>query len=159
MPPLLVLAVAALVGPLSVSLPGGEVNGTPVFGATVTQVEAVLGVPSSVETFPNRRDLAYEGRLEVIFHGPAADPAAQTAWAVLVVDRDATTPGLGRPLAVSPRTLERRLRATDLREGRRYHCDPRGCFGTFFGAGGTRRIIYGLRAGGRYLGVQVWPNP
>ena len=159
MPPLLALAVAALAGPLSVALPSGEVNGTPVLGATVARVEAALGVPSSVETFPNRRDLAYRGRLEVIFHGPAADPAGQTAWAVLVVDPDATVPGLGRPLAVSPRTLERRLRATGLREGRRYHCDQRGCFGTFFGAGGTRRVIYGLHGGGRYLGVQVWPNP
>ena len=159
MPPLLVLAVAALVGPLSVSLPSGAINGMPVFGTTVTQVEAALGPPSSVETYPDRRDLVYKGRIEVIFHGPAADQGAQTAWAVLVVDPNATVTGLGRPLAVPPPTLERRLRATGLRQERRYHCDVRGCFGTFFGAGGTRRIIFGLNRGGRYLGVQVWPNP
>src|SRR5665213_1934150 len=159
MPPLFVLAAAALVGPLAVSVPGGEINGVPVLGATVTQVEAALGAPSSVETFPDRRDLAYKGRIEVIFHGPAADQGGQTAWAVLVVDPRVTAPGLGRPLAVPTRSREQRLLATGLRRERRYHCDPRGCFGTFFGAGGTRRIIYGLHNGGRYLGVQMWPNP
>lgn len=128
-------------------------------GRTVAEVERALGAPSAVETFPNRRDLLYERRLEVIFHGPTADPAAQTAWAILVVDPDATVAGIGRPLAVPPRTLERRLRATGLREERRYRCDARGCFGTFFGAGGTRRVIDGVQRGGRYLAVQVWPNP
>jgi hypothetical protein len=156
---LLVLAAAALTGPLSVSLPGGAINGTPVLGRNVTRVEEALGAPSSVETFPNRRDLVYRGRMEAIFHGPAADPGGQIAWAVLVTDPAATAPGLGRLLAVPPRTLERRLRAAGLREERRYRCDARGCFGTFFGAGGRRRIIYGVHDGGRYLGVQVWPNP
>ena len=51
----------------------------------------------------------------------------------------------------------RRLRATGLREGRRYRCDRRGCFGTFLR--GRRRVLYGLLRRRRYLGVQVWPNP
>ncbi|MBV8257724.1 MAG: hypothetical protein JOZ56_01570 [Actinobacteria bacterium] len=154
MPPL-----AAALGALVLSLPGGAVDGARVLGATVPAVEAALGTPSSVETLPNRRDLTYRGRLEVIFAGASSDPAAQTAWALLVLDPRATVPGLGRPLALAPRALESRLRALGLRETRAYRCDRRGCFGTFTGAGGTRLVIYGLLHGRRYLGVQVVPKP
>jgi hypothetical protein len=144
---------------LAVTVPGGRIGGTPVLGRTVPQVVSALGAPSSVERYANRRDLAYKGRLEVIFAGPDADPSAQKAWAILVLDPATTVARLGRPLSVPPQTLERRLRATGLREGRRYRCDRRACFGTFFNASRTRRVIYGLLRGRRYLGVQVWPNP
>ena len=145
--------------PLAVALPAGRVGGLPVLGRSVPALVRALGAPTSVERLPNRRDLTYRGRLEVVFTGPDTDPARQKAWAILLLDPKATATGIGRPLAVPPRTLERRLRATGLREGRRYRCDRHGCFGTFFGAGGTRRVIYGLLRGRRYLGVQVWPNP
>ena len=155
---MLPLATAAAV--LTVSVPGGALNGTPVLGTTVPEAEAAFGAPTSVETYPNRRDLAYRGRFELIFAGPSADPAAQTAWGVLVIDPDATAPRLGRFLSVPPRTLERRLRTLGLREVRRYRCDRRGCFGTFFTRDGKRRVIYGLlERRRRYLGVQAWPNP
>jgi hypothetical protein len=151
--------VLALAAALAISLPGGRVDGKAVLGRSVPQVIRALGAPSSVERLPNRRDLTYGGRLEVVFSGPDADPAAQRAWAILVLDRSARASGVGRPLALAPPALEQRLRATGLREGRRYRCDRRGCFGTFFGARGTRRVIYGLLRGRRYLGAQVWPNP
>jgi hypothetical protein len=145
---------------LAVALPSGRIDGMPVLGRSVPQVVRALGAPTSVERLPNRRDLAYAGRLEVIFSGPDADPSAQTAWAILVLDPSASATRVGRPLSVPPRTLELRLRTTGLRERRRYRCDRRGCFGTFFDAAGTRRVIYGLLRGGRrYLGVQAWPNP
>ncbi len=144
---------------LAVALPSGRIAGTPVLGRTVPQVVHALGSPTSVERLPNRRDLTYRGRLEVVFSGPDADPSAQRAWAILLLDPAATATEVGRPLSVPPRTLERRLRTTGLREERRYRCDRRGCFGAFFDAAGTRRVIYGLLRGRRYLGVQVWPNP
>ena len=126
-----------------VTLPTGQVDGHAVLGAPIARVEAALGRPLRVERFQTRRDLVYRG-LEVITDG-------RRAWAILV-----TAPS---PQVVAPRTLERRLRASGLREGRRYRCDARGCFGTFFGAHGTRRVIYGVKGGRPYLGVQIWPNP
>lgn len=159
----LALAAAALATPLVVSVPGGVVDGSPILGRTVPQVERALGTPTSEERFPRRRDLAYGSRLEVIFHGPDGDPAAQTAWAILVTDRSASVAGRAALLASTPRTLERQLRTTGLHEERPYRCDARGCFGTFFGrglhAGGTRRVIYGVQHGAPYIGVQIWPNP
>jgi hypothetical protein len=159
----LVVAVAALAGAPTVALPTGAVNQRPVLGRRVPQVLAELGAPSSVERFANRRDLVYgparRPRLEVIFHGPSATPAGQVAWAVLATDPATSVPSLGDVLAVTPTTLESELRTTALRETRSYRCDALGCFGTFLGAGGTRRVIYGIQHGGRYLGVQVWPNP
>lgn len=145
--------------PLAVTLPSGRIDGTPVLGRTVPQLVRALGTPTAVERLPNRRDLTYDGRLEVIFSGPDADPSAQRAWAVLLLDPAATATRVGAPLSLPPRTLERRLRATGLREERRYRCDRRGCFGAFFDAAGTRRVLFGLLRGRRYLGVQVWPNP
>ncbi len=141
------------------ALPGGAVDGARLLGENVPAVEAALGTPSSVETLPNRRDLTYRGRLEVVFAGPSSDPAAQTAWALLVLDPDATVPGLGRPLARTPRTLGANLRALGLQEQRPYRCDRRGCFGTFLGAAGSRLVVYGLLHGRRYLGVQLYPKP
>ena len=46
-----------------------------------------------------------------------------------------------------------------LRESRRYHCDARGCFGTFFTPNRRVRVIYGLNRGHPYAGAQVWPQP
>jgi hypothetical protein len=161
--PPLALVLAAL-SPLAVSLPSGTVDGHPVLGRTVPQVEEALGLPAAVERYPDRRDLVFRraGRLqlEVIFHGPFAAPARERAWAILVADPDATVAGLGgRPLVLPPATLERRLRALPLHEERRYRCDRRGCFGTFFSRDGRRRVVYGRQRTGRYLGVQVWPSP
>jgi len=82
---------------------------------------------------------------------PAHVVMLRRAWAILI-----TPPS---PQAVAPRVLERRLRASGLREGRHYRCDARGCFGTFFGAHDTRRVIYGINRERPYLGVQIWPNP
>lgn len=162
MPPL-ALVLAALASPVTVSLPVGAVDGHAVLGRTVSQVEAALGRPSAVERFADRRDLVYRraGRLqlEVICHGPFAAPARERAWAVLVAAPDAVVVGLGRPLALPPSALGRRLRALPLRQERPYRCDARGCFGTFFSRDGTRRVIYGRQRTGRYLGIQVWPNP
>jgi len=126
-----------------VTLPTGEVDGRPVLGASIARIEAALGRPVRVERFAVRRDLVYRG-LEVITDG-------RRAWAILL-----TAPS---PQAVEPRILERRLRTSGLREVRRFRCDARGCFGTFVGAHGTRRVIYGINRGRPYLGVQVWPNP
>lgn len=95
----------------------------------------------------------------MIFQGAFAAPARERAWAILVADPDADVAGLGRPLALPPAALERRLRTLPLREERPYRCDARGCFGTFFSRDGTRRVIYGRQRSGRYVGVQVWPNP
>ena len=134
-----------------VTLPAGRVDGRAILGASPASVERSLGRPLRVERFRVRRDLVYRG-LEVITDG-------RCAWAILVTAPSARVTGLGRPLVVPPRTLELRLRRSGLREGRRYRCDASGCFGTFFAAGGRRRVIYGINGGHRYLGVQIWPNP
>jgi hypothetical protein len=56
--------------------------------------------------------------------------------------------------------MRRELRDTPgLHESRPYHCDSRGCFGTFFSTDGRRRMIYGLNRGRPYVGVQRWPQP
>lgn len=153
----------ALAAALVVAVPGGAVDGVATLGRTVPQVERALGAPTSVERYPRRRDLVYGSarrpRLEVIFAGPSTEPSRQRAWAILVADPRAAVVGLGRVLAVAPRTLERRLRATGLHEARPYRCDAKGCFGTFLDASRTRRVIYGVQHGSRFLGVQVWPNP
>jgi hypothetical protein len=159
----LLLAVASFAGAPTISLPGGAVDGQPLLGRTVPEVTAELGAASSVERYPHRRDLVYgparRPRLEVIFHGPAANPSDQVAWAILAADPGTVVRGLGRVLAAPPVSLERTLETTGLREERRYRCDTRGCFGSFFSRDETRRVIYGLQHGARYLGVQVWPNP
>jgi hypothetical protein len=95
----------------------------------------------------------------VIFDGPSSDPAAQTAWAILVADPRTTVAGVGRALSHPPAELVRLLHGTGLRTARAYRCDARGCFGTLFDASGTRRVVVGVQHGYRYLGVQVWPNP
>jgi hypothetical protein len=159
----LALALLSLAGALHVTLPKGEVNGMPLLGQTAPAVLAGLGTPTSVERYPARRDLVYgpapHPRLEVIFAGLSAHPDEQRAWAIFVAEPSATVRGVGRPLARPPADVAPLLVAIGLRSGRPYHCDARGCFGTFFGDGGTRRIVYGVQHGYRYFGVQVWPNP
>jgi hypothetical protein len=103
-------------------------------------VEASLGRPASTEHYPVRVDLRYRG-LEVIF----ADGLHASALLATGV----------APPATLRRTLHRTL---GLRESRLYHCDRRGCFGTFFSTDGRRRVIYGLNRGQPYVGVQSWPQ-
>jgi hypothetical protein len=124
-----------------VALATGRVNGDSILGRNVAQVEAVFGRPVSVERYPVRRDLLFHG-IEVIFGN------GKTASAYVVT-------GVARPAA-----LRAELSATPgLRESRRYRCDAKGCFGTFFTQNGKRRVIYGLNRGSPYLGEQAWPQP
>lgn len=122
-----------------VALASGRVDGRVVLGRTAARVEAVLGPPSGVERYPVRRDLRFRG-IEVIF----GDGVHASAYVV--------------PSA-APRIVRLQVRAAGLVEERRYRCDARGCFGTFFTHDRTRRVIYGLNRGRPYLGEQVWPQP
>lgn len=128
-----------MVAALHVAWSTGRVEGHAVLGRTPAQVEASFGAPASVERYPVRRDFRYR-RFEVIF----AD--GRHASALLVTG------------VVAPRTFRGVLQRTPgLHESRRYHCDSRGCFGTFFTGDGRVRVIYGVNRGKPYAGVQVWP--
>ena len=131
----MVSAIAAV----HVALASGRVDGRVVLGRTAAAVEAVLGRPSAVERYPVRRDLRFRG-IEVIF----GDGIHASAY---VVPADA------------PHVVRLRLRAAGLVEERRYRCDGRGCFGTFFTHDRARRVIYGVSRGRPYLGEQAWPQP
>lgn len=131
----MILAIAAV----HVSLASGRVDGAVMLGRSAAQVEAVLGRPLAVERYPVRRDLRFRG-IEVIL----GDGVHASAY---VVPADA------------PARVRAQLRAAGLVEERRYRCDPRGCFGTFFTRDRTRRVIYGLNRGRPYVGEQVWPQP
>ena len=134
------LALAAV----HLALATGRLDGRIVLGRSLAQVEASFGKPLAVERYPVRRDLRYRG-FEVIFGN------GRTASALL-----ATDPAVALP----PAAMRSELRAvTALREERRYRCDKHGCFGTFFTANGTRRVIYGVSGGRPYVGEQVWPQP
>lgn len=130
----------AAVAAFQIALASGRVAGHPVLGRSVDAVEASLGRPPSVEHYPVRVDLRYRG-LEVIFaDGLHASALLATGTA---------------PPAAMRRTLRR---TPGLRESRSYHCDQRGCFGTFFSSDGQRRVIYGLNRGRPYVGIQTWPQ-
>jgi hypothetical protein len=132
--------MVAAVAAFQIALASGRVAGHPVLGRSIETVEAALGGPVSVEHYPVRVDLRYRG-LEVIF----ADGVHASALLVT-----GTAP---------PAAMRRRLRRTPgLRESRSYHCDQRGCFGTFFSNDGQRRVIYGLNRGHPYVGIQTWPQ-
>ena len=130
-----------MVATLHVAWATGRMDGHVVLGRSAAQVEAIFGAPLSVERYPVRRDLRYR-RFEVIFGD------GRHASAILVT-------------AVSaPQAFRRGLQALPgLRESRRYHCDARGCFGTFFTRDHRLRVIYGLNRGQPYAGAQVWPQP
>lgn len=120
-----------------VALATGRVDGHVILGRTQAQVRAVLGRPLAIDRFPVRRDLRFRG-IEVIF----GDGVHASAYVV---------PG------AAPAVERQRLLATGLREERRYRCDAKGCFGTFFTRDGRRRVIYGVSRGKPYLGEQLWP--
>ena len=130
-----------MVATLHVAWATGRVNGHAILGRSVAQVEAVFGAPLSVERYPVRRDLRYR-RFEVIF----GDGRHASAFLVTGV---AAPPAFRRELQALP----------GVRESRRYHCDARGCFGTFFTPNRRVRVIYGLNRGHPYAGAQVWPQP
>jgi hypothetical protein len=133
--------MVAAIAAFHLALATGRVDGRRVLGETVSVVTSALGRPASVERYSVRVDLRWRG-LEVIF----AD--GRHASALLAT-------GTARPAA-----MHARLRKTKgLRESRRYHCDGRGCFGTFFSTDGRRRVIYGVNDGRPYVGVQTWPQP
>jgi hypothetical protein len=132
--------MVAAVAAFQIALASGRVDGHPVLGRSIESVESSLGRPASVERYPVRVDVRYPG-LEVIFadgHHASALLASGTA-----------------PPAAMRRTLRD---TTGLRESRPYHCDRRGCFGTFFSKDRRRRVIYGLNRGRPYLGIQQWPQ-
>lgn len=127
-----------MVAALHVAWATGQVEGDAVLGRSAAQIEAVFGAPLSVERYPVRRDLRYR-RFEVIFGD------GRHASALLVT---------GVP---APHTFRAVLRRTPgLHESRRYRCDARGCFGTFFTGDRRVRVIYGVNRGKPYAGVQVW---
>ena len=129
-----------MVAALHVAWATGRVEGHAVLGRSPAQVEASFGAPVSVERYPVRRDLRYR-RFEVILGD------GRHASAILVTG------------VAAPRAFRSVLLGTaGLRESRRYHCDPRGCFGTFFSQNGRLRVIYGLNRGRPYAGVQRWPQ-
>ena len=129
-----------MVATLVVAWASGRIDGQPVLGRSAAQIEAVFGTPLAVERYPVRRDLRYR-RFEVILGD------GRHASAILVT-------GVAAPRAFRSVLLG----TTGLRESRRYHCDPRGCFGTFFSQNGRLRVIYGLNRGRPYAGVQRWPQ-
>ena len=132
--------MVAAIAAFQIALASGRVNGHAVLGSGIEVVEASFGRPVSVEHYAVRVDLRYRG-LEVIFSdGRRASALLATGTA-------------------SPAVLRQRLSHTaGLRESRRYRCDRRGCFGTFFSSDGRRRVIYGLNRGRPYLGIQTRPQ-
>jgi hypothetical protein len=133
--------MVAAVAAFHIAFATGRINGHAVLGRSIEAVETSFGKPASVERYPVRVDIRYHG-LEVIF----AD--GRHASAILVT-------GTARPAA-----MRRTLGDTrGLRESRPYHCDSRGCFGTFFSKDGRRRVIYGMNRGRPYVGIQRWPQP
>src|SRR3954454_2546750 len=122
---------------LHVAWATGRIDGRAVLGRSPAQIEALFGRPLAVERFPVRRDLRYR-RFEVIFGD------GRHASALLVT-------GVAAPAA-----FRLVLRQTPgLREARRYRCDARGCFGTFFTRNARIRVFYGLSRGRPYAGVQL----
>lgn len=138
---------------LVVSIAGFAVDGHLLLGLTPAQARAALGPPTRYDRYGGPRlDLVYGRRLEVV--------TTHRAWSIVISDREAVDPRLGRIVAMPPRTLDARIRTrTSLREGRPYHCDAGGCYGTFFSRDGKRRVIYGTAAAGEYVALQSWPLP
>lgn len=143
---------------LHIDLAFGTLDGNPVFRRTVAAIESSLGPPSYTERYTRRIDLGYgrraRPRAEVIVNG--------TAWAIELEDPGDVETRLGRLLTVPPAALQARIAsryAGVFRLVRSYHCDPKGCFGLFLNAGGTRRIIFGISRKRRYVGLQLTHPP
>jgi len=128
-----------MVAALHVAWATGRVEGHAVLGRSPAQIEESFGAPVSVERYPVRRDFRYR-RFEVIFGD------GLHASALLVT-------GVAAPAAFRA-VLSR---TPGLHESRRYRCDARGCFGTFFTGDRRVRVIYGLNRDRPYAGVQAWP--
>lgn len=134
----------AAVTAVHLALATGRVDGRMLLGRPEAAVVRLLGRPRTVDRYPLRRDLAYDG-IEVILGD------GRHVSALLVTDPS---------VALRPAAMRARLEATaGLRERRRYRCDALGCFGTFLSADGRRRVVYGLERGRPYVGVQAWPQP
>jgi hypothetical protein len=147
-----------VLAPLQFDLAAGTISGHAVLGGTVAAIRSSLGPPSYVEHYTHREDLGYgvnaAPRVEVIFNG--------TAWALEFGDPADVEAKLGRVLTVTPRQLQRQIASTyaaAFRLVRSYHCDAKGCFGLFFSKDGSRRVIFGLSRGKRYVGLQLTSPP
>ena len=147
-----------MLAPLQFDLAAGTISGHAVFGRTVAAIRSSLGPPSYVEHYTHRVDLGYgvnaAPRVEVILNG--------TVWALEFGDPTDVEAKLGRVLTVTPQTLQRQIAATyagAFRLVRSYHCDAKGCFGLFLTKDGTRRVIFGLSRGKRYVGLQLTSPP
>jgi hypothetical protein len=147
-----------VLAPLHFDLAAGTISGHPVLGRTVAAIRSSLGPPDYVEHYPKRVDLGYgvnaAPRVEVIFNG--------TAWALEFGDPTDVEAKLGQVLTVTPKELQRKIAAAyagTFRLVRSYHCDAKGCFGLFFSKDGSRRVIFGISRGKRYVGLQLTSPP
>jgi hypothetical protein len=136
----------------------GTVDGRPVLGNTAAVVRRNLGAPDYTERYAIRVDLGYGARarprLEVIVTG--------TAWALELEDPADREAKLGRLLELTPRRLQARIARVYpgvFRLVRSYRCDRKGCFGLFFNRDGSRRLIFGISGGRRYVGLQLTHPP
>ncbi len=147
-----------MLAPLHFDLAAGTVSGQAVLGRSVAAIRSSLGPPDYVEHYPRRVDLGYgvnaAPRVEVIFNG--------TAWSLEFGDPTDVEARLGRVLTVPPLALQREIASTyagAFRLVRSYHCDAKGCFGLFFDTDGSRRVIFGLSRGRRYVSLQLTSPP
>lgn len=147
-----------MLAPLHFDLAAGTISGRAVLGRPVAAIRSSIGPPDYVEHYTHRVDLGYgvnaAPRVEVIFNG--------TAWALEFGDPADVEAKLGRVLTVTPQTLQRRIEATyaaAFRLVRSYRCDAKGCFGLFFSKDGSRRVIFGVSRGKRYVGLQLTNPP
>ena len=147
-----------MLAPLHFDLAAGTISGNAVLGRPVAAIRSSLGPPDYVEHYTHRVDLGYgvnaAPRVEVIFNG--------TAWALEFGDPTDVEAKLGRVLTVTPQALQRQIAATYagvFRLARSYHCDAKGCFGLFFNENGSRRVIFGISRGRRYVGLQLTSPP
>jgi hypothetical protein len=147
-----------VLAPLHFDLVAGTVARHAILGRPVAAIRSSLGPPDYVEHYPRRIDLGYgvnaAPRVEVIFNG--------TAWSLEFGDPTDIEVRLGRVLTVAPRALQGEIATTyagAFRLVRSYHCDPKGCFGIFFNKDGSRRVIFGISRGRRYVSLQLTSPP